>query len=144
MPDIRKLRVWQRAHDFALRIAEIARRIRRKDPDLAKQLRRAADAVPAAIAEGRGRSTDADFARCVSNAIGEITEAESHLQRAWDDALIDANEWDRETREVIAIRGMLIGLRKTLRGQPRPNPEPKPQPQPGPEPEPPASAVQSP
>jgi four helix bundle protein len=139
MPDFRKLRVWQRTHDFCIRIDKLVIRIRRKKPALATQLERAADAALAAIAEGRGRATDTDFARCVSTAIGEMTEAESHVQRAYDAGIIPVLEYDEATAEAIAIRGMLVGLRRTLRGQPRPpdkpsQPDPKPNPNTGPGP----------
>ena len=77
---------------------------------------RAAESVPACIAEGRGRSTDKDFAHFVSMAIGSVTELEYHLQRACDLALIDAEEHQALTAAAIEVRKMLIGLRKKLRG----------------------------
>jgi four helix bundle protein len=146
MPDFRKLVVWQKAHQLALRTEQVASRVRRRKPGLANQLERAADSVPAAIAEGRGRGTDADFANYVSMAIGSVTEVENHLQRGYDGGVIPKQDYGGLTEAAIAIRRMLIGLRRTLRGQPRPprdpnaaapaqvQPPPQPEPkQPGPE-----------
>lgn len=119
MTDFRKLLVWQKAHQLSLRVEQVASRMARKKPALAKQIERAADSVPAAIAEGRGRGTDADFAHYVSMAIGSVTEVENHLQRGYDGKMMSESEWRELTDASIEVRRMLIGLRKTLRGQPR-------------------------
>lgn len=119
MADFRKLVVWQKAHQLSLRAEQVASRVARRKPSLAKQLERAADSVPAAIAEGRGRGTDADFAHYVTIAIGSVTEVENHLQRGYDGGVILKLEYDELTDAAIQVRRMLIGLRKTLRGQPR-------------------------
>jgi len=120
MPDFRKLLVWQKGHQLALRADQLAARFAGSKPGLAKQLVRAADSVPAVIAEGRGRSTDADFAHYVSMAIGSVTEVENHLQRGYDGGVIPKPDYDELTETAIQVRRMLIGLRRTLRGQPRP------------------------
>ena len=119
MTDFRKLLVWQKAHRLALRAEQVAVRIGRRKPALARQLERAADSVPATIAEGRGRGTDADFAHFVTVAIGSVTEVENHLQRGYDGGVIRKPDYDELTDLAIQVRPRLIGLRKTLRGQPR-------------------------
>ena len=119
MGDFKKLLVWKRAHALSLRAAEIAARIASKKPGLADQLERAAAAVPAMIAEGSGLGTDKGFANCVSSAIAEVSEVENHAQRGFDIRVIAQREYDDLTGEAIAVRRMLIGLRRTLRGQPR-------------------------
>jgi four helix bundle protein len=124
MADFRKLNVWQKAHQLALRADQVASRFAGSKPALAKQLERAADSVPATIAEGRGRGTDADFAHYVSMAIGSVTEVENHLQRGYDGGVIPKPDYEELTEEAIAIRRMLIGLRRTLRGLPRPPSKP--------------------
>jgi four helix bundle protein len=116
MPDFRKLIVWQKAHVLSLRLDAVADRIALKNPDLARQLERAGAAIPAAIAEGRGRATDKDFARYVSIGIGESTEVENHLQRAYDKRLISRAEYVALTRATIEVRKMLVGLRNALNG----------------------------
>ena len=120
MTNFRQLLVWQKAHELSLRIDQVAKALKRKKPSLAKQIERAADSVAANIAEGRGRETDADFAHFVSIAIGSVTEVENHLQRAYDGHLMPRAEYADLTARCVQIRRMLIGLRRTLRGQLRP------------------------
>ncbi len=139
MSNFRNLIVWQMAHDLALRCERAAARFARKKRTLAEQLEEAAHSVPAAIAEGRGHGTDADFASYVSVAIGSVSEVESHLQRVYDRGLLPMSEYEELTTLAIETRKKLIGLRRTLRGQPRqpwlrPAPKPGPAGQPGPPP----------
>jgi four helix bundle protein len=156
MPNFRKLVVWQEANAFAHVVHKAATRIAPRNPRLADQIMRAAEAVPAFIAEGSGLGTDKAFANRVSDAIGEISEVENHAQRGFDDGYFTEGEYVALTEGAISIRRKLIGLRRTLRGQPRrnapnhhrerpepkrepkrePKPEPKAKPSPKPEPEP--------
>ena len=119
MADFRKLLVWQKAQQLALGVDRVAAGIPKRKQSLARQLERAADSVPANIGEGRGRVTDADFAHFVAIAIGSVTEVESHLQRGYDAGVIAEREYTELTESAIEVRKMLIGLRCTLRGQPR-------------------------
>ena len=114
MTDFRKLQVWQKAHTLSLESAGLARRLARKRRGLADQITRAADAIPTHIAEGRGSSTDLDFARYVTMAIKEANELESHLQRAFDSKLCPQEEHAVLTSATVEVRKMLIGLRKRL------------------------------
>jgi four helix bundle protein len=114
MSDFRKLQVWQKAHALSIEGAMLARRIARKRRGLADQLSRAADAIPANIAEGRGSSTDVDFARYLTMAIKEANELENHVQRAADSELCSRNEYEALTGATIEVRKMLIGLRRRL------------------------------
>ena len=119
MADFRKLLVWQKAQQLALRVDRVAAGVARRKQALARQLERAADSVPANIAEGRGRVTDADFAHFVAIAIGSVTEVESHLQRGYDAGVIRERDYTELTDSAIEVRKMLIGLRRALRGKPR-------------------------
>ncbi len=67
MQNFRDLKVWHKAHVVTLRLyasRKISRRSERYG--LTSQMRRAAASVPANIAEGCVRSSDADFARFLS------------------------------------------------------------------------------
>ena len=114
MASFRTLLVWQKANALSNRVDGTAARLQRKRPRLADQLGRCAESVPACIAEGRGRSTDKDFAHFISMAIGSVTELEHHLQRAFDLGFIDSEEHDVLTESAIEVRKMLIGLRRRL------------------------------
>lgn len=114
MSDFRKLQVWQKAHVLSLESAAFARLFARKRRGLADQITRAADAIPSHMAEGRGSSTDVDFARYLTMAIKEANELESHLQRVVDSKLCPEVEHAALTSATVEVRKMLIGLRKRL------------------------------
>ena len=88
MSDFRKLQVWQKAHTLSLESAAFARPFARKRRKLADQITRAAEGIPAHLAEGRGSSTDVDFARYVTMAIKEANELENHFQEAVDNGSV--------------------------------------------------------
>jgi carboxypeptidase Q len=117
MTDFRKLMVRQKAHALSLRADQLSKRMSRRKPALARQLERAADSVPANIAEGRGRSTDADFAHFLSIAVGSVTEGDSHLQRGFDAGEVAGEEHHELSGAAVEVRRMLIGLRKRVRGE---------------------------
>jgi four helix bundle protein len=119
MSDFRKLQVWQKAHALSLESAAFARGFARKRRGLADQITRAADAIPSTIAEGRGSSTDVDFARYMTMAIKEANELENHIQRARDSELCSREECETLTSATVEVRKMLIGLRKRLLPGPR-------------------------
>src|SRR3954470_1828287 len=107
MSSFRNLLVWNKAQDYAIRIEELAERFARKNPKLAGQLVEAAASIPANLSEGRGRETDADFARFVTMAIGSANEVENHLERAVRRRLISATDHSELTTGIIEIRKML-------------------------------------
>jgi four helix bundle protein len=87
MRSFRDLVVWQKSRAVLLRLDPIVKRIERGNPRLADQLRRTAESVPEALAEGCGRATDKDVAHYVSMASGSASEVENQIQRAFDLAL---------------------------------------------------------
>ena len=116
MADFKKLLVYQEARRLAKRIAEYHPRFRKKGRRLADQLGRALESIGDAIAEGRGRATDKDFANFMTIAIGSANEAEHHLLHALDGGILTEAEHRSLTDDVIEARKMLIGLRRRLRG----------------------------
>ena len=76
----RELVVWQKAHEFVL----AAYRLTESFPDrekfgLSHQLRRAAVSIPANIAEGFGKRSQADKARFLNTAEGSLEECRYYL-----------------------------------------------------------------
>ena len=117
MADYRKLKVYQKSLAVARRVTPFLPRVRRKSRRLEDQLERAVESIPDAISEGRGKATDKDFASYITTAISSANEVEHHLQRAFDrDALTEA-EHQSLTEDTIEVRKMLIGFRRTLRGE---------------------------
>ncbi|HZO87771.1 MAG TPA: four helix bundle protein [Chthonomonadaceae bacterium] len=76
----RELRVWQNG----MRIAELCYHLTRDFPreelySMTSQIRRAASAIPANIAEGYGRGHRTEYVQFVRVANGSLKELETHL-----------------------------------------------------------------
>jgi four helix bundle protein len=112
-----KLVAYQKWRRFARRMVEHYPRIRKKSRRLADQLERAVESIGDAIAEGRGRATDKDFANFITTAISSATEAEHHLLRALDFEILTDDEHNSLREDLIEVRKILIGLRRRLRGE---------------------------
>ena len=119
MQNYRQLSVWRKAHALALNMHRITDAIPRKhNSGLIGQIRRAAGSIPANIAEGCSRGSDADFAKFIQVAIGSASELEYHIHFAVDAGLLAREEFEARHAEVVEVRRMLIGLLKKLRGAP--------------------------
>ena len=116
MQDFRGLKVWQRGHRLTLQVYKVTAFFPREELfGLTSQLRRSCSSIPANIAEGCGRGTDLDFARCLQIAMGSSCELEYHLIVARDLNLIEDPHFASLTREVVALKRMLAGLIQRLR-----------------------------
>ena len=112
MQHFTKLRAWAHAHQWVLAIYRETRSFPVDERyGVTAQLRRAASSVPANIAEGSKRRTDADFARFVNIAEGSLSEAEYHLILARDLGYLDPSELLEQVNE---LGKMLNGLRERL------------------------------
>ena len=110
------LRVWQKAHEFVLLAYRLAALFPKHELfALGSQFRRAAVSVPANIAEGCGRATDADFARFLDVASGSASEVEYHLLLARDLQFLPPNEHLLLTANVCEVKRMLASFLKCLR-----------------------------
>jgi len=70
--DFHELKVWQKAHQLTLAVYQITANFPRAEMyGLTGQLRRACASIPANLAEGCGRSGDAELARFCSIALGQ-------------------------------------------------------------------------
>jgi four helix bundle protein len=83
MTNLNNLRVYHEARSSCAAAYRLAACIP-ADPALRDQIRRAATSVVFNIAEGRGRSSDADFARFLVIARGSNTELIAQLTLAMD------------------------------------------------------------
>jgi four helix bundle protein len=117
MQDFRRLLVWQKAHPLALDVhRETQKWGRRDNSGLGSQARRAAQSIPANLAEGCGRHGDREFARFVQIAIGSSTELEYHLQFAGEAGIMSLESSRALQERVAEVRRMMVGLLKRLRG----------------------------
>jgi four helix bundle protein len=109
--NFRDLRVWEKAHAVVL---DVYRFTRDFPPDerfgVIAQMRRAASSVPANIAEGCVRSSDADFARFLYNAAGYASELEYFVLLSRDLGFLDADTHDRTVERIEEVKRMLTAL----------------------------------
>ena len=113
--DFTGLRVWEKAHNLALDVYQISAELPKSESyGLQTQMRRAAVSIPTNLAEGSGRSTNRDFARFVSNAIGSASELDYHLLLALDLGYIDQDSAELAKTKVAEIRRMLSARRRNL------------------------------
>ncbi|MGA1998734.1 MAG: four helix bundle protein [Terriglobales bacterium] len=77
------LKVWQRAMDLVYVIYDMTRAFPKDELyGLVSQMRRAAVSIPSNIAEGKGRSTDKDFAVFLHHSRGSLHELETQIRIA--------------------------------------------------------------
>ncbi len=112
MQDYRKLVVWQKAHKLALDVyADSAKHLRHPEAwPIRDQIRRAAISIPSNIAEGAGRSTDADFRRFLFHSLGSTNELEYDFLLARDLGFLPVPLHGERTRQIQEVRRMLSSL----------------------------------
>lgn len=97
--NLEKLEVWAAAQDFAIAIyREVAPCLPDDEKwNLVRQLKRAAQSIPANIAEGHGRYHFLDNVRFCYIARGSLTEAQSHMALAHKLGYLPTDIYDRMT-----------------------------------------------
>ena len=115
MSDFRKLNVWAKAHALTLAVyAATAAFPRDELYGLTSQLRRSCSSIPANIAEGCGRSGDAELARFLRIAMGSASELEYQLLLARDLSFLNGEDYGRLTSDVTEVKRMLTSLIQRL------------------------------
>jgi four helix bundle protein len=111
----KKLLVREKAHALMVQTHHVAKGIRRSyDKSLQAQMNRAAESIATNIVEGRGRSSDAEFARFLRIALGSAYELEYHVMAARDvDAIVESDAATLIANDV-EVRRMLCGLIRRL------------------------------
>ena len=113
--DFHELKVWQKAHELTLAVYRVTAPFPREELyGLTSQLRRASASVAANLAEGCGRSGDAEFARCCSIAMGSASEVEYHLLLARDLKLLKPAEYQELAPRATELKRMLTALLQKL------------------------------
>ena len=116
MRDFNKLEVWKKGHALTPSVYSATATFPKDELyGLTSQVRRAATSIPANIAEGCGRDSDADFARFLHMAMGSASELEYHLLLARDLGHISADKYTGLHEETTQVKRMLAGLLHRLK-----------------------------
>jgi four helix bundle protein len=114
--DFRQLKVWQKSHQLAINLYRITVSFPRTESyGLTAQIRRAAVSIPSNLAEGCGRSGDAELARFCDIAKGSASELEYQLLLARDLKLIQPDDYEQLVQQTTDIKRMLTVFVRKLR-----------------------------
>ena len=118
MRNFRELIVWQKAHKMTLDVYRATASFPKEETyGITSQLRRAASSVPANIAEGCGKNSDAEFARFMQIAAGSASEVEYHLLLAHDLNFIEPITYEKLDSDVNEVKKMLNVFLQRLRSK---------------------------
>jgi len=116
MKDYRELQVWRKAHDLTLATYNVTKQFPTDEKyGLVSQLRRASSSIASNIAEGCGRGSDSDFARCCQIAMGSACEVNYQLLLSRDLGYMADADYDRLDMAVNEVQRMLTALLGRLR-----------------------------
>jgi len=116
MKNFRELIVWQKAHQLTLDVYRITANFPKTETyGLTSQIRRASASIATNIAEGCGRSGEAEFARFLHIAAGSANEVEYQLLLARDLSYMNADDYAQLSNQLIEIKRMLVSLISKIR-----------------------------
>jgi four helix bundle protein len=115
MRNFRELKVWEKSHRLTLAVYKATSSFPREELyGLTSQIRRSSASIPANIAEGCGRSGEAELARFLRIAMGSASELDYHLLLARDLALLNNVDYNPLANDVEEIKRMLTSLIQKL------------------------------
>jgi four helix bundle protein len=113
--DFRKLLVWEKAHDLAVKAHQVGGRMRRsRDASLRNQLVRSAMSIPSNIVEGRRQRSEREFRRFLNIALHSAFELEYHLMMARDIGAIAEQTASPLLAQTVEVRKMIFGLLRKI------------------------------
>ena len=118
MKDFKKQKVWQKSHRLTLDIYKATGNFPREELyGLTNQIRRSCASIPANIAEGCGRDSEADFSRFLQIAMGSATELEYHLLLSHNLGILNDFDYENLSRETIEVKQMLTSFIRKLKAE---------------------------
>ena len=116
MKDFRSLKVWEKAHALTLAIYKSTERFPKQELySLTNQIQRAAVSIPANIAEGCGKDSDAELKRYFTIAMGSASELEYLLLLAHDPGYLQENIYQSMQNDLVETRKMLNAFIQKLK-----------------------------
>jgi four helix bundle protein len=115
MHNFKKLKVYHLAMDFSVDIDNMTWKFPRlQGGTLGSQMRRAAEAIYAAIAEGMGKDTRPEQIRYLNIALASATETEGHLMKAGKRGFLTPSQLRAMIERDVVIQKMLYRLIEKL------------------------------
>lgn len=116
MRDYKQYPVWRDAQNLVLGVYTVSASLPGSETyGLQSQIRRAAVSIPANLAEGAGRDSEADFRQFLDIAIGSINELETLLILSKELDFPETHRIELTLEEMISVRKQIIGLHKRLK-----------------------------
>jgi len=115
MKDYKKIKVWGKSHILVKELYFATSKYPREELfGITPQMRRAVASIPTNIAEGCGRSSDADFRRFLQIAFGSANEVEYLILLSYELNYIEEDQFVEYTNKIIEIKKMLAGIIKKI------------------------------
>ena len=116
MKDFRSLKVWEKSHALTLAIYKATEGFPKQELySLTNQIQRAAVSIPANIAEGCGKDSDAELKRYFTIAMGSASELEYLLLLAHDLGYLQEKVYQSIQIELVETRKMLNAFIQRLK-----------------------------
>ncbi|MBI4743779.1 MAG: four helix bundle protein [Actinobacteria bacterium] len=113
--NFRKIKVYQRAIDFAVEIYQISKRFPKDEMyGLVSQIRRAVVSISLNIAEGSGNNSEKEFKRFLEIALRSDYEVMTCLEIALRLNYLKKEDYDNLVVEADEIAAMIVGFSKSL------------------------------
>lgn len=113
--NFRKLKVYQRAIEFAVEIYKLSKIFPKEELyGLTSQIRRAATSISLNIAEGSGNNSEKEFRRFLEIALRSDYEVMTCLEIALRLNYCERKDFDRLIAEADEIAAMISGFSKSL------------------------------
>ena len=118
MKNFKDLKVWEKAHNLTLEVYSVVSTFPRDERyGLTSQIKRSCVSIPANIAEGCGRKSDAELARFLQISMGSASEFEYHLLLSRDSGFLVNDDYQHLNDGVIEIKRMLSAFIKKLNAE---------------------------
>lgn len=115
MQNFRKLLVWQKAHELALLTYRLTADFPRDEVfGLRNSLRKMSVDIPAYIAEGCGKSNDADFSRALGASFACANRLEYYALLAHDLMMLGHQQHEEYEGRIVEVKKLLSGFNRKL------------------------------
>ncbi|WP_345032505.1 four helix bundle protein [Ravibacter arvi] len=115
MRDFTEFEFWRLSHLLTLEIYRLTKKFPKEETyGLVSQMRKAAFSIPSNIAEGCGRSSNAELKRFLIISAGSASELQYQVRLSKDLLHIDEHDYQKLTEQIISIRKLIFRYSEKL------------------------------